>query len=73
MSEVMETIDERKKQEKKDKKQKRGFCNNHQPQMVRITSRAATTCPKSGIERPGQHCVKYAQIRVSSEPYFPVY
>ena len=60
MSEVMETIDKRKKQEKKKEKRKRGFCNNHQPQMVRMTFREATNCSKSAIETPGQHCVKYA-------------
>ena len=47
--------------------------NNHQPKMVKITSRAATICPKSAKETPEQHCVKYTQIRAFSDLYFFVY
>ena len=36
--------------------------------MVRITSRVATTCSKSPIETPEQHCVKYAQIQAFCDP-----
>ena len=46
------------------------FCNNQQPQMVRITSQVATTCSKSAIQTPEQHWVKYAQIRAFSDLYF---
>ena len=36
------------------------FHNNQQPTKVRTTSRAATTCSKSAIETPEQHCVIYS-------------
>ena len=46
------------------------ICNNHQPKMVKITSHAATICPKSAKETSEQHCVKYTQIRAFSDLYF---
>ena len=49
------------------------FCNYQQPLMVRITSQAAITCSKSAIEKPEQHCVKYAKIQAFSDLYFLVY
>ena len=49
------------------------FCNNQQPEIVRITSCAATTSLKSTIETPEQHCVKYVQIQAFSDPHISSY
>ena len=41
--------------------------------MVWIMFWGATTCSKLAIETPEQQSMKYALIRVFSDPYFPVY
>ena len=49
------------------------FCKNQQPQVLRTMSQAATTCSKSGIETPEEHCMKYAQRRAFPDSFISVY